>query len=216
MTFSIKRISKWLTSLGGIALLALAAWVSLGLLKTPPKAKREKPKTKAPRVSVVPLSRSNEPVTIRAFGSVMAARELTVRAQIRGLITEAHPHLVPGGTLKQGESIVRIEPTDFEIAVQRAEAALTEAKVECEIEHGRQIVAKREWELLKGKNGDPSSSGLALRKPQLQKVEAALAKAKAELDEAKLDLERTNVKVPFDAVVIREAVESGQLIETQT
>ena len=211
-----QRLGKPLLTLAGIGVLAGAAWISWGLLKTPPKAQRERIKVQAPLVSVAPLHRTDEPVSIAAHGTVMAARELTLRSEVRGRVIEVHPQLVPGGLIQKGEVVVRIDPSDFEIAVRRAEAAVAEAEVEWQIEQGRQIVAQREWDLLKGENGDPGESSLALRKPQLQKVEATREKAKADLDDAKLALSRTVVRAPFDAVVIRESVETGQLIETQT
>jgi RND family efflux transporter MFP subunit len=211
-----QRLGKPLLTLAGIGVLAGAAWISWGLLKTPPKAQRERIKVQAPLVSVAPLHRTDEPVSIAAHGTVMAARELTLRSEVRGRVIEAHPQLVPGGLIRKGEVVVRIDPSDFEIAERRAKAAAAEAEVEWQIEQGRQIVAQREWELLKGEDSDPGESSLALRKPQLQKVEAAREKAKADLDDAKLALSRTVVRAPFDAVVIRESVETGQLIETQT
>ena len=60
---------------------------------------------------------------------------------------------------------------------------------------------------------DDVNRSLVLREPHLERAEAALTKAKNEISKAELDLTRTSVVAPFDAVVIDESVEIGQLVE---
>jgi RND family efflux transporter MFP subunit len=56
---------------------------------------------------------------------------------------------------------------------------------------------------------------LALRKPHLEKARADLAAADADLKQAKLDLARTRVVSPFNAIVRSERVEVGSVVTAQ-
>jgi multidrug efflux system membrane fusion protein len=51
-----------------------------------------------------------------------------------------------------------------------------------------------------------------LREPQIKQAQAALASAKAQLATAGLQLERTSVSLPFDALIISEKVDLGQYV----
>lgn len=213
---SIFRILLKLGS-GGLAvgILWAAGWYSLHLIKTPVKAPKSPARPSVPIIGVAELKPGNHPVSVEAFGTVVTARELILRPEVRGRVVEIHPNLQVGGTIKSGEQLVRIDPSDFEIALRRANAAFAEVDAEWKIEQGRQAVAKREWELLNGNNSSRSSA-LALREPQLQKIEAMRIKAQADLDAAKLALARTAITAPFESVVLTESAEVGQLLDTNT
>jgi RND family efflux transporter MFP subunit len=71
-------------------------------------------------------------------------------------------------------------------------------------------VARQEWDAL---NPDtPPPSGLVVREPQVRQAEAELAAAEADLQVARLNLERTAIAMPFDGVVVSESVDVGQYI----
>ena len=50
--------------------------------------------------------------------------------------------------MKAGEVMARIDPRDYEAAVKQAKARLEDARLNLELEGGRQIVAKREWDVI--------------------------------------------------------------------
>jgi RND family efflux transporter MFP subunit len=80
-------------------------------------------------------------------------------------------------------------------------------------EEGRQVVAKREWALL-GDSVKATKNGrsLALREPQIASAKASIKSARSYISVARLSLERTVIKAPFDAVLRTEQVELGQRI----
>ena len=55
-----------------------------------------------------------------------------------------------------------------------------------------------------------------MKKPHLQAAQSALASAKAALRQAELNLERTTIRAPFDAVVLSKAVDLGAQVSPQT
>ena len=202
-----------------LALIILFAAVLIAglIIYTSPETKKQEPEKSVPVVSTLPLIKSDYPIFVEAFGRVVPAREVSLNPEVSGRIVELGPDIEPGGLLKKGDLIIQIEKADYELSVERAAAALRESEAELELEKGRQKVAEREWEIF-GKDIDPSlaSGELALRKPQLIQAEADVKSARAALEEAKLGLERTTIRAPFDSVVLEENVEIGQRVGTET
>lgn len=199
-------------------IIILAAVLAAGLIiYTSPETKKQDPEKSVPVVSTLPLIKSDYPIFVEAFGRVVPAREVSLNPEVPGRIVELGPDIEPGGLLKKDDLITQIERADYELAVERAAAALRESEAELELEKGRQKVAEREWEIF-GKDIDPSlaSGELALRKPQLIQAEADVKSTRAALEEAKLGLERTTIRAPFDSIVLEEDVEIGQRVGTET
>jgi RND family efflux transporter MFP subunit len=120
--------------------------------------------------------------------------------------------MVPGGRFQAGEVMVKIDSRDYEAAVQEAEARVQQASLELQIEEGRGIVAAREWTLLSSGDQSESEAELALRKPHLLTAERSLTAAKAGLERANLALSRTQIRAPFNAVVVEESIALGQVV----
>lgn len=178
---------------------------------------KEVKEQKPPLVQTITATPVDFKASLEAFGTVQANREVAVRPEVSGRIVEQSSHLILGGILKKGELLVRIDPKDYEILVEQEKAALEKAEFDLQVERGRQVVAKREWEQL-----NPSfpkselSEELALRKPHLREKQAALEAAKSRLEKAMLDLKRTSVISPMNAVVLGETTEPGDYINPQT
>ena len=61
-------------------------------------------------------------------------------------------------------------------------------------------------------NPGAEASSLALREPHQKAAEQALSGAQVGRDRAKLNLERTQVLAPFNAIVVEESAEVGQVV----
>jgi RND family efflux transporter MFP subunit len=169
-----------------------------------------------PVVNVAEIQPGRHAVMIEAYGTVVPAQQVTLQAQVGGRIVAQHAALVPGGILPKGSEVIRIEPTDYALRVKRAEVAVESAEASFELERGQQVVAAKEWNLLKDDiDSSQEMEDFALRKPQRRRAQAAVEAAKNELAMARLDLERTVVQVPFNALVLAESVELGQLVSPQ-
>ena len=206
----------FLNGLLPLAILSGAGYVAYQMLITPPHAQKSSAPAVVPVVDVVDLVPRTENVFVEAHGVVVPSEEVVLRPEVGGRIVERHPSLVPGGLLKKGEVLVRIDPAEYEIAVRKAEAELVQAQATCDMEQGQQTIARREWNLLEDRlNEMAANQSLVLREPQLQRCEAQRDAAQTALDKARLDLERTTVLVPFDCIVTEESVEIGQLVDRQ-
>ena len=186
------------------------------LNKTAPKALKRKPPRMDPVVKVRRVQQSNERAIIKAMGTVIPALEMVLKSRVAGAIVATHPEFNVGGFLKRGSKVIQIDPQDYELVVERKQSMVANARYALKMEQGHQEVAKREWELLKGdKPAKATDLELALRKPHLAKARAELAAAEADLKQSRLDLGRTAVRAPFNAIVRTKHVELGSQVSTQ-
>jgi RND family efflux transporter MFP subunit len=150
------------------------------------------------------------------MGTVIPAREITIKSRIAGEIINVHPEFIEGGFIKKGTKILEIDSADYKLAVIKKESDVTAARFSLKLEQGYQTVAKREWELLStGKPAGDLDSDLALRKPHLEKAMADMAAAEADLNKAMLDLERTKIIAPFNLIIRSKHVDIGSQISNQ-
>lgn len=198
-----------------IAILVGGAGLAVGLIETGPKAERQTPARQARLVEVTPARVDKVAVTVHAMGTVKADRQVDLRPQVGGRIVWVSDEFMAGGILAAGDPLVRIDPKDFELVVRQRAAALATAESNLKIEHGQQSVARREYELL-GEAIRPEDRELVLRQPQLATVQAAVDTARSTLEQARLDLARTSVTVPFNAVVQSRDVNLGTQVSTAT
>jgi len=219
---TVTPVRSWkqrLLALGMILILLLAGVaVSQYLLRTSPKAERKPPakmKTLVNTMNIAPISRN---VTIKALGRVIAAREINIQARVSGQVVYLHPDFVPGGIIRKGETLVRIDETDYKLILKQKQNGLALKKADLRIEQGSQTVASKEWELINQLSDDidQSSEDLALRKPQLAKAYADLQVAETEVEKAEIDLERTVIKAPFNGIIRLKNIDLGSEISSQS
>ncbi len=212
MVLPQRSLRQRLLALGLIILLLLTAFIiSRHLIKTRPQAQRKAPKKMEALVDVVKVMPTAENVRIEAPGRVVAARQITLKARVSGQVIYVNPNFIPGGIIKKGEVLLKLDDTDYQLELRRKEDALALAEADLRIEEGSQTVAQKEWELITSLSGDidTSSRDLALRKPQLIKAKSKIASAETTLERARVDLARTVIKAPFNLVVRSENVDLG-------
>lgn len=198
-------------------LICIGVGTAVVLYLTKPRAKKARPRRPAALVQVVELRPASEPVVIEAQGTVIAARQLTLQAEVDGRIIYQDPNLVLGGTITAGRKLLQIDPEDYRLAVRERQADLEDARFEAEMEVGRRVIAQREWKLLENEIATTEAGRrLALRQPHEKRAAARLQAAESRLAQAKLDEKRCALSCPFNALVLEESVEVGQLVGPQT
>ncbi len=207
---------KRLITLTCLILLAVAIAGAVVLVRTAPKAERKRPPRMAALVEVQSLVKTNETVVLELAGVVGPDRDVMVRARVAGEVVAMDPGFVDGGLLVKDDEILRIDPADYELALAAARSSLETARFNHKLELGRQDVARREWELLNAAaDASEMERELALRLPHLAASRAALAAAQAGVQKASLDLERTSIRAPFNAVVLTRNVNVGSQASPQ-
>lgn len=168
-------------------------------------------------VETAKIKLGDYPITVEAMGQITPAMEITLKPQVSGEIITASNEFVPGGFFESGEEILTIDPKDYQIAKQKQQAILQQAEADFRLEMGRQTVAKNELEILAKSTGKKlDNPDLALRAPQLLQAKAELDKAKSDLKVANLNLERTMINAPFNAIITGRSATIGDKVTPQT
>lgn len=209
MNSVVRTLAPFAVLSAGFGLAALSIW-------TRPTPERTEARPRVARVVVEPIEVGPRPVEVSGTGTVIPARSVDLRSEVAGRVVAAHPALEPGGRLRRGRVAVRLDARDYRVRVTEAKAALQQARFEFELEEGRQVVARREFELLGRDSTELGEASLALREPHLRNARAAVEGAEASLELAQTNLERTRIRVPFNAIVREESVERGLLVDRQT
>lgn len=191
--------------------LAIAVGMGYYMIATRKRPQRRKPRTTATLVTVKKALPTDEQIVVEATGTVIPSREVALQAEVSGRIIEVNKSVVPGGLLAEGEVIARIDPRNYQAALKQAEAQLADAQYSLAVEQGRQEVARREWEMAGSEDRAEANRSLVLRQPHLERLQALLASAQAGLEKARLDLERCTLRAPFNAMILEENVEIGQI-----
>ncbi len=145
---------------------------------------------------------------VTAQGEAQAQTEIDLVPEVGGKIVYVSPNFIQGGTFRKGETLIRIDDSDYKVAVIRAESGVAQAEQALAQEIAEGEIALRDFEEL----GQGEPTALALRKPQRQRAEAALQAAQAELQAANLQLTRTYVKAPFNGRVKAKNSDLGQFV----
>jgi RND family efflux transporter MFP subunit len=194
----------------GLILLIGAACAG-ALVFLAPSAGRGGKEVPAPLVDVVVVEHTDALARVEASGLVVPAREVSITPEVSGRIIAVSDKLRVGGRFGEGEVMARIDPRDYLLAIEVEKGRVHQAELEYELEIGRGDIARREWELLG--NGRPASEApLALRKPHLETAAQNLEGARSSLKRAELALERTSLRAPFNAIIIDERIDVGQVV----
>lgn len=158
-----------------------------------------------PEVLVTVMQERRVALTAELPGRTAVYQVAEIRPQVGGIIHKRAYR--EGAEVKAGQLLYQIDPSTYEVEVARASAAL--AKFKAELEPAR-LKAARYVELIRTKavsqqDYDEASAALALAK-------ANVASAQAELDAARIDLQRTRVVSPISGRIGRSAVTPGALV----
>ena len=209
-----------LLALGLVALICAGGLImAQKIIKSKPKAERKPPVKMQTVVRAIPVHQSTYPRQLETLGTVLSAHTLALKPAIAGTVDDIHPNLVPGGVLQKGDTVLQLDPRDYKLTYQRHRNDLEKAAMDLRLEQGSQSVARREYELISQFSGvdlKDAPIDLALRKPQLAKAKAAKAAAETEVAMAKLNLDRTQLRCPFNAIVLDTNVEIGAQVSSQT
>ncbi len=191
-----------------ILVTGVIAFVGFSSMKKPPEEKPEMDNT--PIVAVENISVMPMALEVSSYGVVKPKYETTIVAQVNGEIVELSDTFVRGGLVKKGQLLARIDPNDYHAALIDAQANMASARAALEKEVAQGKVAEREWKLIT----DTSPTELSLRKPQLAQELARVKSAQASVLRAERNLQRTEIKAPYDAMIDSRTIGLGSFVST--
>lgn len=184
------------------------------LLASKNEMKQQKPPPPVPMVRAIEVNMGPQTMRIRGEGIVQPLREINLVPQVDGKVVFVSPSLVNGGVFKEGDTLLQIDPVDYELALTLARAKVKDAESVLELAEEEAAAAKEEWRLLyeDSASAENEPPPLVAKEPQLAAAKARLEAERADLRRALLNLERTALKAPFDGRVGEENVDVGQYV----
>ena len=212
------RRRRWVINIVlSVALIAAGIAGAAYISKTAPKARKRQPVKMLPLVQVINVQPEEERILVPSMGTVIPARQIVLESRVAGEIVSIHPEFTIGGYLKKGSEVLRIDPQDYKLALTLARARVKDAESKLRILEAEAEAAKDEWrEIYRNRSGENlSPSPLLIKEPQLSAAQAMLVAEKAEVKKAQLNLARTKITAPFNAIVRAKHVDIGSQVSGQ-
>ena len=178
------------------------------LIFTKPVAKPEEIKRIPPIVQTESLSPESISMVIVSQGTVIPRTESQIYPEIAGRVIYVSPKLYEGSSFKKGDVLLKIDPKDYELSIKSAEANLAAAKTNYSIAKAESESAQEEWD----KIGSGKATDLTLKKPQLAQAKSSVEAAEADLERLNRNLEKTEIKAPYDGLVRKKNIDIGTVI----
>jgi membrane fusion protein (multidrug efflux system) len=169
---------------------------------------RRKPHTTAPPaplVEVVAVTQADVPIYHEWIGSLDGLVNAQIRAQVTGyLLTQSYRE---GDPIKKGDLLFQIDPRPFKAAFDQAKGLLAQAEARL----GKtELDVKRYAPLVKDKAISQEEYDDAVQ-ANLE-AKAAVVSAKAQVEQAQLNLEFTSITSPIDGIASIAKAQIGDLV----
>jgi RND family efflux transporter MFP subunit len=178
-------------------MLAIAVAIAMTLSQLRPEQPKRQEQDLDLLVEVLPLEVTSERFQIRSQGTVRPRTQTVLSAEISGSIVSISPKFIAGAVFSNNEVLMRIDPTSYTVAVDRAEALVNQRQIEYD---GASKLRSQGYRA----------------ESELASAAASLASAQAELVNAQRDLERTYIRLPYEGMVLSKDADIGQFVSPGT
>lgn len=152
-------------------------------------------------------------LSVQTHGEVRPKIEIDLIPQVSGRIVGVSGSFAEGAEFGPGTTLIKIDDTDYKLAVIRAEAGVAGAQVALERELANARIKEQHW-LDKRNGGEPTP--YALNQLQVAQARALLRAAEADLKQARLNVARTEISAPFLGRVREKNIGIGQYVTAGT
>ncbi|MDH3430072.1 MAG: efflux RND transporter periplasmic adaptor subunit [Gammaproteobacteria bacterium] len=181
---------KWIVIPG---ILVIAIGMAAGLSQLKPEPEKNDDLDLDLLVEVLPLELSSEKFRIRSQGTVRPRTQTVLSAEVSGSVVSISQKFIPGGVFRAGEVLLRIDPTNYTVAVDKAAALVEQRQIEYD---GAKKLRSQGYRA----------------ESEFASAAAALASAQAELVSARRNLERTYIRLPYEGMVFSKDTDIGQFV----
>lgn len=200
---------SWKSGLLAIVIVAAAACGGWMLLKSGPQTAPEDEARPPKIVKTLVVAASSHAISVDASGTVVASRKVVIEPEVNGPVIRQHAHLSPGGRINAGEELLAIDPTLAKLDLEEAQAAVARSEAEL-----KESTRKRDEALRLTSETLLSRTELAALEADLETEVADLRRLRAVEERAEELLRRHRIVAPFNALVLEEAVEVGQRVDS--
>lgn len=156
--------------------------------------------------------------TVTASGWIRPHRRVEVQADIMGRIIELN--VKEGDVVQRGQVLLRIDPTQFQAAVSRAQAAVSEALAREAQTKANLLQAERAYErfaqlatsdeqLVSRQQLEEAETQMLVQRELLTAAGFGVQQSRSALEEARDRLAKTVIRSPMDGMITRLNVEEG-------
>lgn len=177
--------------IAGIFAFAIGGAIMLGKMKPPPE-KKEIAEVDI-LIETMRVVAETVSLTVQSQGTVRPRTETILGSEVAGAIISVSPKFIAGGVFEKGEVLMRIDPTNYRVDVEQAEALLEQRQIEFD------GAAKLRTQGYRAESEYASAA-------------AALASARAALVRARRNLERTYISLPYAGMVRSKDADLGQFV----
>ena len=158
-----------------------------------------------PEVGVVTLAPSSVNIKSELPGRALAFEIAEIRPQVGGIIIKRN--FVEGDKVSKGESLYQIDPAPLQARLDSAKGALAKAQATA---NNVRLTLNRQSALIQ--SNYVSRQDYDTTRSQLNEAQANVAVAKADLEQATINLRYANVTSPIDGISGKSSVTVGALV----
>jgi HlyD family secretion protein len=156
---------------------------------------------------------------IVASGTMQAVETVDVGAQVSGTLASIDVDF--NSRVRKGQQLAKIDPAIYSAQTAQAKAALTQAEADLAgyqvaLEDASTKLARAEplasAQLIAPSDLDAAQIALSTANANVKLGESAVAQARAAVNQAAVNLDRTIIRSPIDGIVVSRAVDVGQTL----
>jgi multidrug efflux system membrane fusion protein len=205
---STSRTIRWVLLIVAVAAAGYFGWQRFGSGKTPSAQTAQKaPARNAVPVKIAAVEKADFPVYLSGLGTVQGFNTVLVRTRVDGQINSIA--FKEGQFVKQGDTLVEIDPRPFQAALDQAKAK--KAQDQANLANANLDLQRftRLGEFATRQQTDTQRSQVAQLTAQIEADDAAIFNAQTQLDYA-------TVKAPFSGVAGLRQVDVGNIVNAAT
>ncbi len=151
------------------------------------------------------ITRGNLSQTVTATGEIQPLNTVSVGSQVSGTIEEIYADY--NSVVKQGDVLLKIEPSVLQASVDEAKASLDSAKSQLNY-------AKNEYNRNKTlyNDGFIARSEMEQSQTQYEQAQSSVIKTQSQYDKAVTNLGYATITSPVDGTVVSRKVDKGQTV----
>lgn len=187
-----------------LVLMIAVGGAALLLWDRQPEAQVQTPERPAP-VSAATVKTGDLSIYLEGLGTVTPLNSVTIRSRVDGELIALH--FDEGQMVKAGELLAEIDARPFQIQLEQAQAQL--ARDEALLTNARQDLARYQQLL---KQDSIAQQQVSTQEALVRQYEAALQGDRAQVNNARLQLDYTRITAPISGRIGLRSVDRGNLV----
>jgi membrane fusion protein, multidrug efflux system len=203
---SWSRTIRWALLIAAIGAIGYLGWDQYGRAR-PPQIAQKGPAPKPVPVKVAAVEKADFPVYLTGLGTVQGFNTVLVRSRVDGQINRIA--FTEGQLVKEGDTLVEIDPRPFQAALDQAKAK--KAQDNANLANANLDLQRytRLGEFATRQQTDTQRATVAQLTAQISADDAAISNAQTQLDYA-------TVKAPISGIVGIRQVDVGNIVNAST